>query len=199
MVPTKADNASVPVTPLEIADDAEHVVGAGASIVHVHARDAEVSRCDRLRLDERAQVHRFEERSAVLDLDGDEKPELASLTLGCFAARTADGRVVSVRWAARRTARIEFLDCALPLAPDEAYNFDTWTDPPVRGLGVAAATGARLDDVLAAEGVRTVLRAVWPANQQGLRNAAGEGFAPVGSITAVRVGPFRRRIVRRTA
>ena len=67
-----------------------------------------------------------------------------------------------------------------------------------RGLGVASATGARLNEVLAADGVRTVVRAVWPANEQGLRNAAREGFVPAGTIMSVRVGPLRRRIVRRT-
>ena len=102
MVPTKEDNASVPVTPREIAEDAERVVAAGASIVHLHARD------DRGSPTWRPEVYRgivhavrercpdvivcvstsgrtfkdFEERAAVLDLDGDEKPDLASLTLG---------------------------------------------------------------------------------------------------------------------
>ncbi len=115
----------------------------------------------------------------------------------CFAARTADQRVVSVRWVSRGRAPIEFLGLTLELAGDEAYNFDTWSDPSVRGQGVASATGARLNDVLAREGVRTVLRAVWPANEEGLRNATREGFAPVGFVASVRLGPLRRRIVRR--
>jgi uncharacterized protein (DUF849 family) len=102
MVPTKADNAAVPVAPAEIAEDAERVVAAGASIVHLHARDDRGSPTWHPD-DYRAVVHAvrercpdvivcvstsgrtfklFEERAAVLDLDGDEKPELASLTLG---------------------------------------------------------------------------------------------------------------------
>jgi SAM-dependent methyltransferase len=115
----------------------------------------------------------------------------------CFAARTADRRVVSVRWVARGRAPIEFLGFTLELAGEEAYNFDTWSDPSVRGHGVASATGAHLNDALAREGVRTVLRAVWPANAEGLRNAAREGFTPVGIVASVRLGPVRRRIVRR--
>ena len=116
----------------------------------------------------------------------------------CFAARTADGRIASVRWIARDDAHIDFLGCTLPLAAGEAYNFDTWTDPAFRGLGVASASGARLNEALVAEGVRTVIRAVWPANDQGLRNAAREGFVSAGTIMSVRLGPLRRRIVRRT-
>ena len=102
MVPTKDDNASVPVTPDEIAADAERCVRAGASIVHVHARDEEGR--PTYRLDVNAEIvakvrercpdvivcvsasgrvfKAFEERADVLDLTGDLKPEMASLTLG---------------------------------------------------------------------------------------------------------------------
>ena len=47
MIPTKADNASVPITPREIAEDVERCVAAGASIVHLHARDDVVGRAGR--------------------------------------------------------------------------------------------------------------------------------------------------------
>lgn len=40
MVPTKRDNPHVPVTVAEIVADARRCRDAGASIVHVHARDA---------------------------------------------------------------------------------------------------------------------------------------------------------------
>jgi uncharacterized protein (DUF849 family) len=102
MVPTKEDNPSVPVTPDEIAADALRCRVAGASIVHLHARD------ENGRPSYRADVYReivekvrraspdvivcvstsgrvfktFEERSQVLGLDGAAKPEMASLTLG---------------------------------------------------------------------------------------------------------------------
>ena len=102
MVPTKDDNASVPLTPVEIAEDAERAVAAGAAIVHVHARDDDGvptwrpdayrrivhevrERCPDVIVCVSTSGRRFtafEERSAVLDLDGDERPELASLTLG---------------------------------------------------------------------------------------------------------------------
>src|SRR5712692_5369861 len=39
MVPTKAENPHVPITPEEIAADVKRCYDAGASIVHVHARD----------------------------------------------------------------------------------------------------------------------------------------------------------------
>ena len=102
MVPTKDDNPSVPLSPAEIAEDAARVVDAGAAIVHLHARDEEGvptwhpdayrrivhevrARCPDVVVCVSTSGRRFtafEERSAVLDLDGDERPELASLTLG---------------------------------------------------------------------------------------------------------------------
>jgi len=102
MIPTKADNPAVPITPAEIADDAYRCVEAGASIVHLHARGddgrptyrketyaaviaAIRERCPDVILcvSTSGRVFRsLEERAAVLDLDGDLKPDLASLTLG---------------------------------------------------------------------------------------------------------------------
>src|SRR5262249_23838805 len=82
--------------------DAEQVHLAGASVVHVHARDEDG--CPTFRMDVYAEIVRkvrdrcpdvivcvstsgrvfksFEERSEVLDLDGDLKPDMGSLTLG---------------------------------------------------------------------------------------------------------------------
>ena len=102
MVPTKAENPHLPVTPDEIAEDCLRCYRAGASIFHLHARD------EQGKPTYRADVHReiigkvrakcpdavicvstsgrvygsFEERSEVLDLDGSVKPDMASLTLG---------------------------------------------------------------------------------------------------------------------
>jgi uncharacterized protein (DUF849 family) len=101
MVPTKADNPHVPLSPAEIAGDARRCVAAGASIVHLHARDesgqatwrpdvyGEVLQRVReacpevvLCVSTSGRVFRsFEERSAVLDIERP-KPEMASLTLG---------------------------------------------------------------------------------------------------------------------
>jgi uncharacterized protein (DUF849 family) len=102
MVPTKADNPAVPLAPAEIAEDCRRCAAAGATLVHVHARDAEgrptyhkevfretialiraaapeivvcVTTSGRVFGDP-------EQRGEVLDLDGAVKPDMASLTLG---------------------------------------------------------------------------------------------------------------------
>lgn len=102
MVPTKGDNPHVPVTPEEIAADAARCVAAGASIVHLHARDeagvpthrrevyAEIvakvkEQCGDVIVCVSTSGRRaseFEQRAEVLELADDLAPDLASLTLG---------------------------------------------------------------------------------------------------------------------
>ncbi len=102
MVPTREDNPHVPITPDEIAEDCFRCCQIGASIVHLHARDesgAPTYRSDVYReiigkvrqacpdviicASTSGRVFgRLEQRSAVLELEGDLKPEMASLTLG---------------------------------------------------------------------------------------------------------------------
>ena len=108
MLGTRARVPHLPVTAEEIADDAEICFRAGATVVHVHARDA----------DERPQWRRaayaeliaeirrrcpgivvcattsgrehpgVEHRSDVLMLDGESRPDMASLTLGSLNFRS---------------------------------------------------------------------------------------------------------------
>ena len=102
MIPTKELNKSVPLTPQEIAEDADLAVKLGASIVHVHARDksgrptwkkdiyAEIIK--RIREKQPNVIitvstsgrnwSEFEKRAEVLELDGDVKPDMATLTMG---------------------------------------------------------------------------------------------------------------------
>jgi uncharacterized protein (DUF849 family) len=102
IVPTKAENPKLPVTPEEIAQDCHLCYQAGASIFHLHARDKEGKptylsevyreiiagvrgRCPDaiICVSTSGRVYKlFAERSSVLDLDGEVKPDMASLTLG---------------------------------------------------------------------------------------------------------------------
>ncbi len=102
MVPTRADTPHVPLTPQEVAADVRRCADAGASIVHIHPRDAagrpsqdptvaaafiravreaapEIIVCITTsgRVD-----HELAGRVKVLELAGDVRPEMASLTLG---------------------------------------------------------------------------------------------------------------------
>lgn len=102
MVPSRKDTPHVPLTPEEIIEDAVRCVRAGASLVHLHARDEsgkptyqkelyaqmiqgiravcpEVILC----VTTSGRVHNtFECRSEALELDGALKPDMGSLTMG---------------------------------------------------------------------------------------------------------------------
>jgi uncharacterized protein (DUF849 family) len=102
MVPGKKDSPHIPITVEEIVEDAVRCVSAGASILHLHARDengkatykSEIyARIIKAVREECPDViicvttsgrfyNIFEKRAEVLDLDGDVKPDMASLTLG---------------------------------------------------------------------------------------------------------------------
>jgi uncharacterized protein (DUF849 family) len=102
MVPTRTDNPHIPLTPQEVAADVRRCVDAGASIVHIHPRDREgrpsqdpavavaFIRAVRAAAPEvvvcittsgRVQPE-LAGRVQVVELEGDAKPEMASLTLG---------------------------------------------------------------------------------------------------------------------
>ena len=108
----------------------------------------------------------------------------------CFVARH-EARIVSMRWISTTRAHSDFLGLSFPLAESTAFNWGTWTDPSVRGLGVAAATGAALHDTLRDEGFERVLRAVWPENAAGIRNVRREGFSEIERWSGLRLGPIR--------
>jgi 3-keto-5-aminohexanoate cleavage enzyme len=102
MVPTPRDNPHVPVTVEEIVRDARRCAEAGASIVHIHARDPEGRPTHRREIlaeifagiraacpgvmisgTTSGRVDRqFDQRAQVLELENELKPDLASLTLG---------------------------------------------------------------------------------------------------------------------
>lgn len=102
MVPTKEHTPHIPVTVDEIVADAARCYDAGASMVHVHARDKDgkptyrkdvygeiisgirASRPDMIICASTSgRTHNtFECRSEVLELTGDAKPDMGSLTLG---------------------------------------------------------------------------------------------------------------------
>jgi uncharacterized protein (DUF849 family) len=103
-VPSKRDNARIPLTPEEIAADAIACAEAGASVVHLHVRDEEGNPVHRRDLYERAigpirdRVPELvvcvttssrvdpdpRHRMIGLELDPELRPDLASLTLGSF-------------------------------------------------------------------------------------------------------------------
>ena len=104
----RAQHPGVPESPEQIAEEASRCRAAGAASIHLHARDddglpthrverwAEVVRAVRAAAPDLIvcvstsgrRVTSLEQRSEVLSLDGDLRPDLASLTLGSLNFRT---------------------------------------------------------------------------------------------------------------
>ena len=102
MVPTRQQTQHVPLSPAEIATDIARCAALGVSVAHVHARGEDGAPSDdpgifadiirRVRAEtpdlvvttttSGRRVQEIERRAATLFLDGDAKPDMASLTLG---------------------------------------------------------------------------------------------------------------------
>ena len=109
----------------------------------------------------------------------------------CFAA-WHDDRIVHAGWAAPRAAWIEFLDCAFPLGEGDVYQYDSYTAPAVRGLGVAALRVAWMARHFQQEAARRLLAVVWPGNPGAFRPLEKVGYRRRGSIHVLRLGAWRR-------
>lgn len=102
MIPTKEQTPHVPVTPPEIIKDVVAASKLGITMVHLHIRDESTGKpCYKKETYARVisgireqvsdlvicvstsgrNIHEFEKRSDVLSLEGDLKPDMASLTL----------------------------------------------------------------------------------------------------------------------
>ena len=113
----------------------------------------------------------------------------------CFAV-WHEGAIVHAGWASTREARVEFLDCHLALEPGDVFQFDSHTAPRFRGRDLAGARVAWMARFFRAAGARRLLAVVWPGNPTAFRPLEKAGYRRVGSIRAVRLGPFRRVIQR---
>lgn len=109
MVARRADSPNVPLSVAEIVDDGAACVAAGASILHLHARGEDGlaawrrqafepilaglrARCPEAILcvtTSGRDVPELAKRADVLELEGDAKPDMASLTLSSLNFRTA--------------------------------------------------------------------------------------------------------------
>lgn len=102
MIPTKADNSNVPITPGQIVEDIRRACELGITMVHLHARDSQTQK-PTYKKEVYAEIiggirefapdlvlcvstsgrtfNEYAKRADVLQLQGDLKPDMASLTL----------------------------------------------------------------------------------------------------------------------
>jgi uncharacterized protein (DUF849 family) len=190
MVPTRAETPHVPLTPDEVAADVRRCVDLGVSVVHVHPRDEagqptqSVARTREFLAAIRAAapevilcvttsgrvVPDLEARAPVLDIDGPERPEMASLTLGSmnFPRQASINAPGTIRGLAQRMAErgivpewevfeLGMLDYASYLREHGLLGDPVYVNILLGSLGTLAATPANL--ALAVE--RLPMGATW--------------------------------------
>jgi len=109
----------------------------------------------------------------------------------CFVARHR-GRIVHAGWVSTRAGWIEYLGCEIPLRAGDAYQWDSFTDPEFRRLGIASARVAAMAEALRQEGCRRLIACVLPENASAFPPLVRVGYRPAGRISALRIGPWRR-------
>jgi GNAT superfamily N-acetyltransferase len=113
----------------------------------------------------------------------------------CFVARHQQS-IASTCWAAIGSARIDYLDCEIQLAPDEAYTYDSYTAPRFRNLNIAAARGNEMVLHFRHLGYSRFIAAVMPENKAAFRPAEKVGYRRFGTAGYVRLGLWRRLFCR---
>jgi GNAT superfamily N-acetyltransferase len=109
----------------------------------------------------------------------------------CFVARHEGRLVGAVWWTINERVWIEYLACALSLAPQEAYAYDAFTAPEWRGQDIAPALYSYAMQSIRAAGYRRGLSLVLPYNKQGWRADEKVRSLPVGVMGYVKLGPWR--------
>lgn len=103
----------------------------------------------------------------------------------CFAALDAEGKLAHSRWVTTRRGYIPELDMELFLKPGEAYMYDGYTRPDLRGRGIDGFVRCSIFVALRAGGFNRLYSYVRGDNPVGLR-AARRWLRPVGRLWYLR-------------
>ena len=110
----------------------------------------------------------------------------------CFAARH-QGHIVHTCW--RQPAQVfwfNYLSYEIQLAPDEAFIYDSYTDPSCRGLNIAATRSVEMMRFFHGAGFRRLLGVVTPEDQSAVRIPQKSGYHSIGTLGFFGIGPTRR-------
>ncbi len=108
----------------------------------------------------------------------------------CFVARH-EGRIVHAGWAAIGRAYIDYLHREIRLAPDEAYSYESFTEPDFRGHNIAPARLAAMLRHFRDAGYRRTMGGVLPENKPSLRPGEKNGGRPFAVMGYFRFGRWR--------
>ena len=109
----------------------------------------------------------------------------------CLVARHED-RIVGAIWGSSESIHMKrSLGRDLPLAAGEAFQFDAYTLPEVRGMGIAPALSVAWLRHLRDEACVAATLLTVPWNVAALRSHAKAGYRVAAVVRYVRLGPWR--------
>jgi GNAT superfamily N-acetyltransferase len=109
----------------------------------------------------------------------------------CFALWSSDREIASGVWVALGCARIDYLQTDLPLDPDEAYLFQSYTPPAHRGRGFSTAVLLAVRHALRQEGYLRTTGCIQPDRSIVYPPLFRSGSTPKGYLGWVRLGAWR--------
>lgn len=113
----------------------------------------------------------------------------------CFAVWKGD-RIINAGWVGKGRCWVEYLDLEIELAPGTGYLYEVFTAEAYRGHRVSSERFAYQSRVLAGQGCRRTIAAIWPENRAVAKSAARATFDTVGEIGYWGFGPLRYRYCR---
>jgi hypothetical protein len=109
----------------------------------------------------------------------------------CFVVRSGDGEIVSGVWVAFGCPRVEYVQTCLPLKPDEAYLYQSYTGVTQRRRGLSTTAYLAVSHALRQEGYARMYGCLQPDRTIGYGPVMGSGSAPRAYLGWVGIGRWR--------
>jgi hypothetical protein len=110
----------------------------------------------------------------------------------CFVVRSDAGEIVSGVWVAFGCARVDYVQTCLPLKPDEAYLYQSYTAVTERRQGLSTTAYLAVSHALRQEGYARMFGCLQPDRAIGYGPVMGSGSAPRAYLGWVGIGRWRR-------
>ncbi len=108
----------------------------------------------------------------------------------CYVTWTA-GQITSSIWFGSGSVRMTELAASMELESDQAFCYDNWTTPELRGQNISATREASTCAILRDAGYRSLVGHFFVRNAAALRPPMKLGFKRVAVLTSIRLGWLR--------
>ena len=113
----------------------------------------------------------------------------------CFVMEIGE-EIAHACWIAKKSTRIDYLECDVELPPDACFAYEAYTHPDFRGRGIAGARVRSMEPELMRMGFRRTLAVVVPENHRAIYFNTAAGNKVVGRIGYYQIASWRRYFCR---